>query len=111
MKIIVPAMHPFPQIVFDADKETFTAIAELLTVIHRIGSTEALCLQMMELDKSADGMPSSTFTDAMNTALGNCGFATTWVYLRHGLDWNESASFRPAWAAHIADHINKELSK
>ena len=111
MKIIVPVMYPFPQIVFNADKETLTTIAELLTVIHMNGSTDPLCCQMMGLDKSANGIPSITFTDTMSNALGGCGFATTWAEQHHGLDWDESASYRRAWAAHIADHINKGLNK
>ena len=111
MKIVVPVMYPFPQIVFDSDKETLTAIAEMLLIIYETGSNEALCPQMMELDKSKDEIPSTAFTDAMTDALGDCGFATTWAEEKHGLDWEGSSSFRPSWAAHIAKHINKELSK
>lgn len=111
MKIIVPVMYPFPLIVFDADKETLIAIAEMLLMVYRIDSSEPLCWQVMELDKSKDETPSNVFTDAMADALGDCGFATTWAEVKHGLDWERAASFRPSWAAHIADHINKELSK
>ena len=111
MKIIVPAMYPFPQIVFDADKETLTAIAEMLTVIHMNGSTDALCCQIMDLDESVRRYIVCTFVDAMSDALGDCGFATTWAEQYHGLDWDESARFRPAWAKHMAAYINEGLSK
>ena len=111
MKIVVPAMYPFPQIVFDSDKETLTVIAELLLIIYETGSNEALCWQMVELDKSKDATPSTAFTDAMDDALGDCGFATNWARKKHGLDWERASSFRPPWAAHIANHINKELGK
>ena len=111
MKIVVPAMYPFPQIVFDSDKVTLTIIAELLLTIYETGSNKALCWQMMKLDKSKDKTPSTAFTDAMADALGDCEFATTWARKKHGLDWERASSFRPSWAAHIANHINKELSK
>lgn len=111
MKIVVPAMYPFPKIVFNNGNETLTAIAELLMVIHMNGSTDPLCCQMMDLDKSANEMPYYAFTDAMRNAFGDCEFATTWAEQHHNLDWEESARFRPAWAKHMAAYINEALSK
>ena len=111
MKIIVPAMYPFPQIVFYSDKETLTVIAKLLLTIYEIGSNRALCWQMRGLDKSKDKTLLTAFTDAMTDALGDCEFATNWARKKHGLNWERASGFRPSWAAHIATHINKELNK
>ena len=109
--IAIPAMYPFPGIRFsdNVPTEVLTDLAGILKVIHVNGEINALCWQVSELTDNYDMRV--CFADAMSYALYPHAFATSWAEASYGLDWHDSVSYRPAWAKHIADHIEKELNK
>jgi len=106
--IHVPAMYPFPAVNFpDKDLEALRVLASALESIHEFGTTYSLCGQVYDWEKSV----SDLFCKAISDALSGFSYLTGWACHFHGLDWEDAARCRPAYALHIAQHIREQIGE
>jgi len=119
VKVQVPAMYPFPAVAFEGNLETLRVLATVLTSVAKNKDTSYLCGQVPhhyvkiygDLGGKAEQII-TLFCDAVEDALGDCDFATTWARKTHGLEDTEvAAAYRPAWAAHMARSIYEQIGE
>lgn len=117
VKVQVPAMYPFPAVIFEGKLETVRVLAAVLTSVAKNKDTSCLCGQVSYFITKTYGDTISTadqvtdlFCNAMADALGNYAFATTWAWQTHGIeDTEHAAAYRPTWAAHMSRSIYEQI--
>ena len=109
--IVIPAMHPCPELHIDADVPVLRLIAHTLTQIHQRGWTNPLCTQHEHAlgDGPECNAANRAFMWAMSDAIHPHSFLTTHLEVRHHIECDAAAAFRPLWAAHIARSIYEQI--
>ena len=109
--IVIPAMHPCPELHIDADVPELRLIAHTLTLIHQRGATNPLCFQHEHMlgDGPECDAANKAFARAMSDALDPYLFFTSYLVIEHDVDEKQASSFRPPWAAHIARSIYEQI--
>ena len=109
--IVIPAMHPCPELRIDADVPGLRLIAHTLTRIHQRGWTNPLCTQLERMlgDGPECDDANEAFAWAVSGAIDPYGYLTTHLEVRHHIECDAAAAFRPLWAAHIARSIYEQI--
>lgn len=117
--ITVPAMCPFPAMEFEEAIPELRLIAIALTHLAALNSKAPICTQVGKIlddietkyqdDKDDFSVAWEVFEYAMQTALDDYAFAPTWAVTHHDVTYDQAASLRPAWAAHIARSIYEQI--
>lgn len=124
--INIPAMYPFPAITLSGHPWHLRLIAHCLTAVEK-GDYTPLCINLdyklvshlLLLDNEEEYKFSEAhdlFVRGMRTALtiprhGGMIFnhAPQWAEYEHGISRVEAATYRPAWAWHMARHIYEQM--
>ena len=121
--INIQVMYPFPAITLSGHPRHLRLIAHCLTAVEG-GDYTALCINLghklashllhhdnseYEWSKAHD-----SFAKGMRAALarqwgGRFNYATQWAEYEHILSLAEAATYRPAWAWHMARHIYEQM--
>ena len=123
--INIPAMYPLPAITLSGHPRHLRLIAHCLTSVEK-GDYTPLCINLglklvvhvrhhdnscSEWDEVDEAH--SLFVRGMRAALavpgGNYNHATLWAEYEHGLSLAEAATYRPAWAWHMARAIYEQM--
>lgn len=117
--ITIPAMWPFPAIEFEENIPALRLIATALTRLSAQNSNAPICKQVENIiadiececqdDNNDCSIACEIFDYAMRTALDYCAFAPTWAVTHHDVTYDQAASLRPAWAAHIVRSLYEQI--
>ncbi len=121
--INIPAMYPFPAITLSGHPRHLRLIAHCLGSVGD-GDHSPLCTnlgrklwrhlsQFENVDQEWDDTH-GLFSQGMEAALrrpyeGHFNYATQWAEHEHDLSWAEAATYRPAWAWHMARAIYEQM--
>lgn len=121
--INIPAMYPFPALTLSGHPRHLRLIAHCLTAVEG-GDYMALCFNLgrklwVHLKQLENGDQEwhearDVFRSGMEVALrqpygGQFDYATEWALREHGCSRVEAATYRPAWAWHMARAIYEQM--